>query len=236
MSKGLKGSVALGLPPGLTSLLTAPLVSAFSRAAPDGRLSISEGLSSAMLDALVRGNLDVAVVYDTAAPPEVELAPLFEQALYHVSGNPELVDKGSISLEDIANQPLVIPRRPNSIRMRVESGLAALGLKPRIAFEVDTIPGLLDLVANGVGDAVLPKTSIDAWQRSRPIGVIPITHPGLTVKLFIATSSRRPAGPIQKHLVLMVQEILTKLIEDDGGHGGLEDHGNRDKVIPDTPP
>ncbi|MEJ2425262.1 MAG: LysR family transcriptional regulator, partial [Candidatus Thiodiazotropha sp.] len=71
----LVGKVALGLPPGLSKVLTVPLMRVFREAMPDAVLSIREGLSLSMLDDLNTGRLDVALLYDAAPFPDIELQP-----------------------------------------------------------------------------------------------------------------------------------------------------------------
>ena len=76
---GTRGKVALGMPPTLSKLLTVALVRSAARHLPGVTLSISEGLSTVMLEALVAGTLDVALVYDLPQQPGVALETVFEE-------------------------------------------------------------------------------------------------------------------------------------------------------------
>ncbi len=210
---GLVGRVALGLPPGLANTLTAPLVRAFYESSPDATLSISEGLSILVQGSLILGDLDVVLLYNAVPSPDIELTPLLDQNLYHVSARAGKANAKSTPLAQLAEKRLVIPRRPNAIRMQLETQLATIGCRPRIALEVDTIPGLLDLVAEGIGDAVLPKISIDAFGRNVDFCLAPVVAPKLTVKLYSAVSARRPTTPTQQHLVRLVRESVVKLVK-----------------------
>ena len=67
---------------------------------------------------------------------------------------------GAIRLGEVARLPLVIPSRPNAMRMRVESEMAAIGCRPNVALEVDGVPAILDLVADGAGHAILPRNAV----------------------------------------------------------------------------
>ena len=60
----LAGRVAVGLPTSLARVLTVPLTRAFRQAMPEASLSISEGLSVALLESLLNGRLDIAVLYN----------------------------------------------------------------------------------------------------------------------------------------------------------------------------
>jgi len=213
VSEGLVGRVAIGLLPGLTNILTAPLVRSFYQTFPDATVSISEGLSVPMQEALIRGDLDVALLYNASPSPDIEVCPVIDQTLFFVSSPKAGIEGSSLSLDSVADNPLVIPRRPNVIRMELEAQLAAIGRRPKIAVEVDTIPGLLDLVAEGMGSAILPKTSITAYKRSREFIIRPVINPTLSVKLYYAVSARRPTTPVQRHLVKLICDLIGELID-----------------------
>ncbi|MGA0991439.1 MAG: LysR family transcriptional regulator, partial [Burkholderiaceae bacterium] len=72
------GQVALGLPPSVARVLAVPMMRAFSQAMPQGRLSISEGLSHALAQEVTQGRLDLAVLYAPRAQPALLLEPLAE--------------------------------------------------------------------------------------------------------------------------------------------------------------
>ena len=61
---GLSGRVALGLPSSVARVLAVPLTRAFREAAPEARMSISEGLSAGLQEGLATGRLDIAVLYN----------------------------------------------------------------------------------------------------------------------------------------------------------------------------
>ena len=81
-------------------------------------LSIGEGLSVALAGDLVNGRLDIALLYNAAPSPDLELSPLQEEALFLVQRKPAA---GTSEKKPRAALPLVIPSRPNAIRMLVEA-------------------------------------------------------------------------------------------------------------------
>ena len=209
---GLVGRVALGLPPSLSKVLTVPLTRAFRTALPDAVLSIGEGLSIAMQEALVDGRLDVALLYNATPSPDIDLTPVISQALYLVQPQRRDAAIGPIALRDVADVPLVIPSRPNAIRMRVETELASLGLRPQIACEVDAVGAILDLVADGMGSGVLPTSTVNAFGRADTLNLRPIVEPRLLTRLSCAVSAHRPATQVQRNLIELIQTKVRELI------------------------
>ena len=97
----------------------------FARNLPDAQLSISEGLSAMMQEWLVNGRLDIAVLYNAAARRRTStITPLLDEDLLLVRARPpgltEDPPPAPIALREVAQLPLVIPSRPNAIRMHVE--------------------------------------------------------------------------------------------------------------------
>ena len=198
----LAGRVAIGLPPSLARVLRVALTRAFRQQMPDAQLSISEGLSAAMQEWLVNGRLDIAVLYNAQPAAGIEVTPLLEEDLMLVqprpAGLPEDPPPPPVALREVARLPLVIPSRPNAIRMHVESEMAAIGCRPSIALEIDGVAAILDLVADGAGSAILSRNAVASSIKPSAFTVRAITDPPLRTRLSLATSSQRPATLTQQ--------------------------------------
>lgn len=213
----LSGRLAVGLPPSLSRLLTAPMVDHFRRELPGARLALVEGLSVYMLEWLAQGRVDCAVVYNATPVAAVELQPLREEPLYLVSARgagarakagPPAAGGRPVTLAQLAQRELVVPSRPHAIRMQLETALAAAGLKPRVALEVDSVGSLLELVARGGLQAVLPLDAVRATGREKGFQVQRVGSPPLATTLWIATSSQRPATPLLQAGVELLRSLL----------------------------
>lgn len=207
----LAGRVALGLPPTLSRVLTVPLTRAFRSSMPDAALVISEGLSVTMRESLAAGRLDLALLYNQGPTPDIEVTPLLEEDLYLVERKRNAQPAKSIALRDVATRPLVIPSRPNAIRLLVDVELAKLGLHPSIALEVDGIGAILDLVIDGAGCAVLSMNAVRTSAKPAALQATPIVRPRLRSKLVLAASSRRPATLTQQAMMNLIQQTVREL-------------------------
>lgn len=200
------GHVSLGLPPTLARVLTAPLVREFRRLHPRATLSIVEGLSAYMHEWLHVGRIDIALLYNPVVSPEVDTRPLLEESLSLVVKRRER-RLPAVRLRDLPAFPLIIPSRPHAIRMLVETRLADVGLKPAVVMEIDAISAILELVAEGYGHAVLSPLAVAGSDFARRLISRPIVQPRLRSALAIATSARRPATPIQRATVALIERI-----------------------------
>ena len=214
----LAGRVSIGLPPSIAKALTVPLAREFRKRLPNAALSISEGLSIFMQESLLTGRLDVALLYNPVPSPELETIPLMEEELFLVVRRGKRTgSKGPAmlrTLAEVAKLPLVIPTRPNAIRMHIEMQMAEIGCRPKIAFEIDGIAAILDLVADGAGHAILPKYSLRTSDQPGAFSIHPIVRPSLRSKLVIATASRRPSTLTQKAMIDLVKDVTASLTDD----------------------
>ena len=213
----LNGRVALGLPPSVARVLTVPLTRAFRERMPDAQLSISEGLTSAMQESLLNGRLDIALLYNMKTTSGLEVSHLVQEELWLVQRRPPGLQEDPppppIEFKDVSKLPLVIPSRPNAIRMLVESEMAAVGLRPNIALEIDGVTAILDLVADGAGFAVLSRNAVTRSINPSAFSTRPISSPQLSIELSSVVSSQRPSTATQKATLTLIRETAIRLLE-----------------------
>lgn len=209
----LAGRVALGLPPSLSKVLTVPLTRAFRALMPGASLSIIEGLSVTMQESLISGRLDIALLTNAMPSPEVDSIPLLEEDLFLVRRRLAKGEPKPVTLRALADEPLVIPSRPNSLRMLIEVELANIGCHPQIALEIDGVAAILELVADGAGSAVLTMNAVTTSGKPAAYSAHPIVRPRLRSKLSLAVSSQRPATLTQKAMLDLIRQSAPRLLK-----------------------
>jgi LysR family transcriptional regulator, nitrogen assimilation regulatory protein len=211
---GDSGHVVLGLPPSLGRSVTVPLVKAFGRLLPNASLATVEGLSAYMLEWLIIGRVDCALVYNAPASPSVDLQPLLDDQLFLIAplSKPARKARKSITLAELADHPLIIPSRPHSIRMSVENALAGVDRKIKVVHEIECIPAVIDLVRQGHGFGVLPLNAVKSTPWGEEVQVKPILAPILKTSLSIATSAQRPKSPLMRKAIDVIRDIVRQEI------------------------
>lgn len=213
------GHVAVGVPPTVGRLISAPLVGAFQKRFPKATLGIVEGLSTYVGEWLASGRIDVGMLYNPAPSQAIDIAPLVAEPLYlicPVAGQTRRASRTRpppamgepIALKDLPDFPLVMPSRPHAVRMFVESRLAEVGVRINVAWEVDGIPAILDLVASGHGHAVLSLNAIRSDPQRARLLPRPIVRPRLVTQLALATSSQRPMTPLARQVLALIRELV----------------------------
>jgi LysR family nitrogen assimilation transcriptional regulator len=195
------GHVTVGLPTGVARRLTLPLMQHFRTYYPHASCAIREGLSVDLVDGIVTGRVDIAMVYKPVPSPLIEIAPLAELEMFLIAPR---TTAGAVSFSELPNYPLISPSRPNANRTWIEAELARHGLKPKIALEVDGIVPTLELVLGGYGYAILPVYLLWAHGFANKLTALPIVNPTPTVDMALITSAHRPATQLG-------QEVLAHL-------------------------
>jgi LysR family transcriptional regulator, nitrogen assimilation regulatory protein len=205
--------VSIGLPSSVAKVLTVPLTRAFKQRHPSALLSVTEGLSTSLQEALMAGRLDIALLYNPNSNSQLQVQTLLFEELFlidHANAVNRKRTPSTISVTGIAKEPLIIPTRPNAIRMLVERELSAFGLAPSIMMEIDGVSAILDLVADGLGKAVLPMNAIST--APKPERFIHQKIVSLKSKLVMAVSTQRPSTHTQSAMQNLIAELAERYV------------------------
>lgn len=211
------GHLAVGLPPSVSRVLTAPLVAAFRGRFPKATLTVVEGLSAYALEWLQIGRIDCAVVYNVTPSPAIDLVPVLDEELYLVLARaPDGPAVGRpVALTALADYELVMPSRPHSIRMLLETALVAEGRRAHVGIEIESVPAILDLVQHHGLHGVLTLNGVRSHGHEDVFTVRPITRskglPRLVTTQWIATSAQRPRGPLIEQSIVLLRELMLQL-------------------------
>ena len=207
---GAIDSAAAGLMP--------QLLPKFREAHPETDVELLEQKTIRLLPRLLSGRLDLAIVRLPDQPdPRLESMPLFsETAVVAVPAGHALSQRSSLTVEDIADMPLIVPdrgSRPHShdltIKLFVQAGHTA-----RIAQIAEEKQTIVSLVGTGVGLAIVPK-----WASRLAVGgvsFIPLAQPSPTVRESLSLSAVWLGGTRHKARDAFLQ-ILQENLDDLAG-------------------
>jgi LysR family nitrogen assimilation transcriptional regulator len=118
-------------------------------------------------------------------------------------------------MQEVAQLPLVIPSRPNAIRMHVESEMARLGYKPVVALEIDGISAILDLVQDQAGSAILPRNAVVRSLRPKAFStraILASDGKALAIRMNLACSALRPSTLTQQSTMALLRRTALQLL------------------------
>lgn len=197
------GQIVVGLPPSLARRLTLPLIEVFRAEMPKARLAIIEGFSVHIAEWLATNRVDLGLVYNPEPLPSIEITPVLQERLCLIGPAPAAARgavrapaRKEIALKDVARLPLVMPQRGHIFRKLMESQAALAGVTLNVAWEVSSVPAILDLVLGGHGYAALTDSAIRTLARPERLSVTPIRDPQIKSTLCLAVSAQKRRTPL----------------------------------------
>lgn len=160
---GASGVLALGYVPSASSTVLPALVRALRAAHPALRIELREMISSAQTEALVAGHLDAGIARSPARHPRVVAQAQMDDpfCLASPAAEPPAL-RNAVDLRALAEQDFVAftrHRGPAYFDQSIHL-CARAGFSPRIHYEASTVHGVLDLVAAGLGHALVPQSAV----------------------------------------------------------------------------
>ncbi|WP_369215486.1 LysR family transcriptional regulator [Streptomyces flavofungini] len=212
----LRGQVTLGCVSGAATeeFDVVSVIADFHDAHPRVEIALTEDTSDRMLVALLRGELDIALLGLAAdeAPAGVRLALVVDEPLVAAvaPGDPLLRPGGRthVPLAELADRPLITLARGTGVRGALDRACADAGFTPRVAFEAAT-PGLLTrLAVRGLGVAVLPAPP-EGMAASLGLRTLEITDPAPRGRIALAWRTDGPPGPAARALLGRLRAAFT---------------------------
>lgn len=171
-----EGLVRLGMSSALVVSWACEFMEACRTMLPKVDVRLVTGDDLRMRSLIASRALDIALVLEDEPIQGMTRQPLFHQPLSLVRPPVADIVAPSISLEAVANVPLVLPARPNTLRSVLDRAFQAAGVIGNCIAEVDTFVSALSLVKAEIANAVVPRCVVSgtpAYGDLRPIVIDP---------------------------------------------------------------
>ncbi|MFI1255166.1 LysR family transcriptional regulator [Streptomyces netropsis] len=182
---------------------------------PQVEIALTEDTSERMLDALRRGELDIAAVglTDEEGPPGISLQVVIDEPLVAAMapGDPLIADtsRTDIPLAALRDRSLISLPRGTGLRGVLDRACAEAGFRPRIAFEAAAPPVLAQLAARGLGVAIVPALPAEAAS-AFGLRTLRITEPRLRGRVALAWRTAGLSSPAAKALLGRLRRALPR--------------------------
>lgn len=182
------------------------MIGRFRARFPDLTIHLVERTTGQLLEGLAEGSVDIAFLRPTLGETEgLALRRLPDEELWAaLPAHHRLADSGGIELLDLAGEAFVMYPRTNG-RLLYDTIIAACrnaGFSPRIAQEAPQMASTVNLVAAGVGVALVPESMRQL--RSQGVQYVRISGNCPRVQLFVAHRRDGPMSPAVRNLLSVV--------------------------------
>lgn len=155
LAVSLRGSLTLGCFDTIAPFYLPQLLTRFRERYPNVEVHLCEGSIDSLIDELLSGRCDIALLYDIDLPDTVEAETLAQLPPYVlVSSDHKLARRRSVTLSDTVADPMILLDLPHS-RDYFLRLFAHHGLTPNIRYRTRNFEVVRGLVATGHGYSLL---------------------------------------------------------------------------------
>lgn len=194
ISRGTAGELVIGAAPAVSTYVLPALLARFATSHPHVRLVVRTGHSEEIVEMALRDEIAVGLVREIRHP-RLEAMPLYDDELVFVTTRDHrLAARGTISLEEIGDDRLILFDRTSSYYELTNAMFRAAGIAPQSIIELDNIDAAKKMVEVGLGVALLPRAAVASELRSGDLREVTIEG-AVPIRRRIVAIRRRDAGP-----------------------------------------
>ena len=176
---------------------------------PSVELRVGAEHTAAPLQALREGALDLAIVYHRAVDKRVRLEPLFDdEMVLIVSPEHRFAKREHISVEDLEDEHLFVYSTAGRTSMVLNDILEPAGIAPKEITRIQLTEAIIELVAAGLGAAILAKWSVQPAVASRMVNMLRLGRRGYSRTWYAATRSGDVTPAFQFDLIELLKRHL----------------------------
>lgn len=155
-----------------------PFILRFAEEFPKVSIKVDEGSSEEMMMSVVYGRNDIAIVGRLAYPDRVESFPFTgreeDELFVLVPKNHRFSGRDPVSLEELADEPVILRERGSTTRNVTLAALDSRGITPKVLLESGNIDLIKELVEKGVGISILGGIGLQDVTEDSGVKVIKI--------------------------------------------------------------
>lgn len=189
MSQSGKGHFTLACVPTMASHMLPNLIRHYAKAQPDNRIRLLDASSHEVRESVLSGKAEMGIAINGEEHADLVETPLFDDPLMFICRDTHpLHAKKSVTWTDMRDAELIVVSGFMATRIFMDYQLAKRGIRLNGNYEVQHHATAINLVAAGVGCAILPSSTLLDGDRPH-IRKIPLIGP--VVKRKVALIQRK---------------------------------------------
>ncbi len=150
--------ITLGVIQTVAPYLLPSLISRTRKVLPNLKINTYEGFRGDLVDGIIDGRIDLALVAMPLSDPRLSAEPIFrEPLLLAVGRNHRLASKRTFTVADLAEETFIMMGRSSTLTEQVQQFCGEHDFEPRIGYRCGQVTTLKSLVGLGLGIAILPR-------------------------------------------------------------------------------
>ena len=214
MEKGLQGMIYLASVEGQAPALLSEWIAGFHEKYPHVTYSMWNGNSDDVVNRVMKGLCDLAVILEPHNAEGVESVPVYQEPWVAMipEGHPlALEQKETIRMEELLPYELIIPSRES--RLQEINGWFGEGEKPIVRCRIAHMLNAYELTKRGVGITIYPAAAADLAEHSG-ICIRKITEPKVMASYVLIRNRSRALSRVAQEFFNYVEErTAAKLVQ-----------------------
>jgi len=187
------------------------LLPELARRHPGIRLTLLGGASRAILDRLLKGEIELAVVGSHPDLPGCDFTPLKPDLLVLVVGPQHPWRGKTITPQQLPEEALLLRESGSGSDLALRAALIGIGLDPaqlRVAARLGSNEAIKESIAGGFGAAFLSESSIQREEARSELAIVPVTGLIVSRHLWLVTRSQRTPSPAAAAFAALLRETV----------------------------
>ena len=215
----LNGEVRFGMIATIAQGVLVDAILEFSPAHPKVELSMTDGFSGDLIDAVALGQLDAAVINKPRRALTLKSETIADEDLLLVMGPAHADVPASLSFSGMSALKLVFPTRRHGLRGIIENFAEAEDVHLSPSLEIDSISAILKLVRESDFCTLLPHVAVRGLLERAEVKVHRFVSPRLRRQIVAVTDPSRLLNPAAAAFLSVLRRHLV-------GLGSVPPHGD----------
>jgi molybdate transport repressor ModE-like protein len=184
----------------------------FRRDHPNVDVEVEIASSGEILQRLLSGRIQLALVGEVAADDRLDLEPFLSDELVGVA-KPGLLPlrNGKVKPQALAEQTLLVREPTSSTRQIGERALAAAGVRPARVWELDSSEAIKRAAREGLGVALVSRYAVaEEVERGELESFRLAGRPSIERRLYVARLARRGLSPSERGFIATLKRCCAK--------------------------
>ena len=185
------------------------LLEPFHRAYPGIRIYLDEGSSNSILHSLKSLKNELAIVARVNDSPDIDTIPLSQEELVLIiPPNHPLVGRESVTIEELADEPVIMREEGSGTRRIVNNLFASHGCTPNIRMETGSAEFVKQVVSRGEGISFLVWEAVAAELKDKKLETLPIQGHTIFLDVSIAHLKNAHLSPAAKAFLKTLEPLV----------------------------